>query len=199
MGVYITFPLSVPLALSGFQRAFQAGILIAGRTTGFDRMGQGHRPFSPIKQGFSQPWCLASVQCAVGVFLYGLRLRVVTSYIQRGGTECVYTEEHGKPTSSQRSEENLHFVGYAWKKWRCLLCVVFFWNLIFHTSYTWEIWPEGITLWQYQHSVGKVGLCFCCHSWPILIHDFGTKRGSKEKGGLLILDFMGSIHPDPSV
>lgn len=186
MGVYITFPLSVPLALSGFQRAFQAGILIAGRTTGFDRMGQGHRPFSPIKQGFSQPWCLVSVQCAVGVFLYGLRLSVVTSYIQRGGTECVYTEEHGKPTSSQRSEENLHLV-------------FFFLNLIFHTSYTWEIWPEGITLWQYQHSVGEVGLCFCRHSWPRLIHDFGTKRGCKEKGGLLILDFMGSIYPDPSV
>lgn len=93
---------------------------------GFDGMGQGQTPFSPIKQGFSQPWCLASVQCAVGVFLYGLRLSVVRSYIQRGGTECIYTEGHDKPTSSQRSEENLGPVGNAWKKWRCLLCAVLF-------------------------------------------------------------------------
>lgn len=98
------------LALSGFQRAFQACILIAGRTTGFDGMDQScqARVFSALMSGLSS--------CAVGVFLYGLRLSVVTSYKQRGGTECVYTEEHGKPTSSQRSEENLHFVGYAWKK-----------------------------------------------------------------------------------
>ena len=43
------------LALNGFQRAFQECMLIAGRTTGFDGMDQGQRPFSPIKQGFSQP------------------------------------------------------------------------------------------------------------------------------------------------
>lgn len=46
-----------------------------------------------------------------------------------------------------------------WRKprscWECLEEVTLFavcgfvWNLSFHTSYTWEIWPEGITLWQY--------------------------------------------------
>lgn len=72
-------------------------VLEVGKTMGFDGMGQGlgvrtyqARVFSALMSGLSSVWCV------VRVSPYSLRLSVVTFYLQRGGTEDIYTEGPGR-------------------------------------------------------------------------------------------------------
>lgn len=146
---------------------------------------------------FSAPMSGLSAACSGGVPVWP-QPQCGPSYIQRGGTGAstqkgVASQHH--PREVKKTKVLLGMLGRS-----DAVCCVWF---CLESQFPYFIHLGDLTRGNHTVTIvtqcGEAGLCFCRHSWPRLIYDFGAKGGCREKGGLLILDFMGSIHPDPSV